>query len=109
MKPSARGEYEITDLNRLYLNENRLKVKLLGRGMAWLDTGTHESLLQASNFIYTIEQRQGLKVSCIEEIAFNRGFINKDELLKLAEPLKKNQYGEYLIKIANDGLVTIES
>ena len=108
LKPSARGEYEITDLNRLYLNENRLKVKLLGRGMAWLDTGTHESLLQASNFIYSIEQRLGLKVSCIEEIAYNRGFIDKQELLKLAEPLKKNQYGEYLIKIANDGFITIE-
>jgi glucose-1-phosphate thymidylyltransferase len=108
LEPSARGEFEITDLNRLYLKENRLKVALLGRGMAWLDTGTHESLLQASNFIYTIEQRQGLKVSCIEEIAYNRGFINKEELLKLAEPLKKNQYGEYLIKIANDGLKTIE-
>jgi len=109
LKPSARGEFEITDLNRLYLKENRLKVALLGRGMAWLDTGTHESLLQASNFIYTIEQRQGLKVSCIEEIAYNRGFINKEELLKLAEPLKKNQYGEYLIKIANDGFKTIEN
>jgi glucose-1-phosphate thymidylyltransferase len=108
LKPSPRGELEITDLNRLYLNENRLKVELMGRGMAWLDTGTHESLLQASNFIYTIEERQGLKVSCIEEIAFNRGFINKEQLLKLAEPLKKNQYGEYLIKIANEKLVTIE-
>ncbi len=107
LKPSPRGELEITDLNRLYLNENRLKVELMGRGMAWLDTGTHESLLQASNFIYTIEERQGLKVSCIEEIAFNRGFINKEQLLKLAEPLKKNQYGEYLIKIANEELVTI--
>ena len=108
LKPSPRGELEITDLNRLYLNENRLKVELMGRGMAWLDTGTHESLLQASNFIYTIEERQGLKVSCIEEIAFNRGFINKEQLLKLAEPLKKNQYGEYLIKIANEELLTIE-
>jgi len=108
LKPSPRGELEITDLNRLYLNENRLKVELMGRGMAWLDTGTHESLLQASNFIYTIEERQGLKVSCIEEIAFNRGFIDKQQLLKLAEPLKKNQYGEYLIKIANEELVTIE-
>ena len=108
LKPSPRGELEITDLNRLYLNENRLKVELMGRGMAWLDTGTHESLLQASNFIYTIEERQGLKVSCIEEIAFNRGFISKEQLLKLAEPLKKNQYGEYLIKIANEELVTIE-
>ncbi len=108
LKPSDRGELEITDLNRLYLNERRLKVTLLGRGLAWLDTGTHESLLQASNFIYTIEQRQGLKVSCIEEIAYNRGFINKVELLKLAEPLKKNQYGEYLIKIANEEILTIE-
>lgn len=108
LKPSARGELEITDLNRLYLNEKRLKVELLGRGMAWLDTGTHESLLQASNFIYTIEERQGLKVSCIEEIAYSRGFIDKTQLLKLAEPLKKNQYGEYLIKIANDEIITID-
>jgi glucose-1-phosphate thymidylyltransferase len=107
LKPSPRGELEITDLNRLYLEEKRLKVELLGRGMAWLDTGTHESLLQASNYIYTIEQRQGLKVSCIEEIAFLRGFINKEQLLKLAEPLKKNQYGEYLIKIANEEISTI--
>ena len=108
LKPSPRGEYEITDLNRLYLEEKRLKMELLGRGMAWLDTGTHESLLQASNFIYTIEKRQGLKVSCLEEIAFNRGFIDKAQLLKLAEPLKKNQYGEYLIKIANEEILTIE-
>lgn len=107
LKPSPRGELEITDLNRLYLNEKRLKVELLGRGHAWLDTGTHDSLLQASNFIYTIEQRQGLKVSCIEEIAYKRGFINKDQLLKLAEPLKKNQYGEYLIKLANDEIITL--
>jgi glucose-1-phosphate thymidylyltransferase len=108
LKPSPRGELEITDLNRLYLNEKRLKMELLGRGMAWLDTGTHESLLQASNFIYTIEERQGLKVSCIEEIAYKRGFINKEQLLKLAEPLKKNQYGEYLIKLANNEILTIE-
>jgi glucose-1-phosphate thymidylyltransferase len=100
LKPSPRGELEITDLNRLYLEEGRLNVKLLGRGFAWLDTGTHESLMQASTFISTIEQRQGLKVSCIEEIAFNKGYISKDQLLKLAEPLKKNQYGEYLIKLA---------
>lgn len=100
LKPSPRGELEITDLNRLYLEEGRLNVKLLGRGFAWLDTGTHESLMQASTFISTIEQRQGLKVSCIEEIAFNKGYINKEQLLKLAEPLKKNQYGEYLIKLA---------
>ncbi|MDP4209954.1 MAG: glucose-1-phosphate thymidylyltransferase RfbA [Bacteroidota bacterium] len=108
LKPSPRGELEITDLNRLYLDEKRLKVELMGRGMAWLDTGTHESLLQASNFIYTIEQRQGLKVSCLEEIAYKRGFINKEQLLKLAEPLKKNQYGEYLQKIATEEIITID-
>lgn len=106
LKPSARGELEITDLNRLYLEEERLNVKLLGRGFAWLDTGTHESLLQASNFIATIEQRQGLKVSCIEEIAFKKGYIDKNQLLKLAEPLKKNQYGEYLIKLANNQILS---
>jgi glucose-1-phosphate thymidylyltransferase len=100
LKPSKRGELEITDLNRLYLNENRLHVKLLGRGFAWLDTGTHDSLLQASNFIATIEQRQGLKVSCIEEIAYNKGFISKEQLIKLAEPLNKNQYGQYLMNLA---------
>ncbi|GAB1453652.1 glucose-1-phosphate thymidylyltransferase RfbA [Draconibacterium sp.] len=99
LKPSKRGELEITDLNRLYLDENRLNVKLLGRGFAWLDTGTHDSLLQASNFIATIEQRQGLKVSCIEEIAFKKGFINKEQLLELAKPLSKNQYGQYLIQL----------
>lgn len=102
LKPSPRGELEITDLNRLYLEENRLKVKLLGRGFAWLDTGTHESLLQASNFIATIEQRQGLKVSCIEEIAFKKGFISRDQLLELAKPLSKNQYGQYLLKLAGN-------
>lgn len=101
LKPSARGELEITDLNKLYLQEERLKVQLLGRGMAWLDTGTHDSLLEASNFIATIENRQGLKVACLEEIAFNNGFINKDQLLKLAEPLKKNYYGQYLLKITS--------
>ncbi len=102
LKPSPRGELEITDLNRLYLEENRLNVKLLGRGFAWLDTGTHESLLQASNFIATIEQRQGLKVSCVEEIAYKKGFITRDQLISLAEPLKKNQYGQYLLKLAGD-------
>ena len=101
LKPSKRGELEITDLNRLYLEEGRLSVELLGRGMAWLDTGTHDSLLQASNFIATIENRQGLKVSCIEEIAYKKGFINRDQLLKLAEPMKKNEYGQYLFKIAD--------
>ncbi len=104
LKPSARGELEITDLNRLYLNEGRLNVKLLSRGMAWLDTGTHESLLQASNFIQTIEDRQGLKVACLEEIAYTNGFITKDMLIKLAEPLKNNQYGSYLLRIANEDL-----
>jgi glucose-1-phosphate thymidylyltransferase len=96
LKPSPRGELEITDLNKLYLLEGRLNVHLLGRGFAWLDTGTHDSLLQASNYIATIEARQGLKVSCIEEIAFNRGFIDKEQLLHLADEYRKNQYGEYL-------------
>ncbi len=108
LKPSARGELEITDLNRLYLEEKKLKVKLLGRGMAWLDTGTHESLLQASNFIQTIEERQGLKISCIEEIAYKRGYITKEQLIKLAKPLMKNQYGQYLMNIAKDKFYTIE-
>ncbi|KOH45181.1 glucose-1-phosphate thymidylyltransferase RfbA [Sunxiuqinia dokdonensis] len=101
LKPSPRGELEITDLNRLYLEEQRLKVQLLGRGFAWLDTGTHDSLLQASNFIATIEQRQGLKVSCLEEIAFKKGYISKEQLLDLAKPLMKNQYGQYLYNLAN--------
>lgn len=104
LKPSARGELEITDLNRLYLEEDRIQVKLLGRGMAWLDTGTHESLLEASNYIATIEHRQGLKVACLEEIAYGKGYISADELRKLAQPLSKNQYGQYLLKIA-DGLI----
>ncbi len=102
LKPSKRGELEITDLNRLYLEEGRLNLKIMGRGMAWLDTGTHDSLLEASNFIATIENRQGLKVACIEEIAYRNGYITKEQLLKLAEPLKKNHYGEYLIKIAGE-------
>lgn len=99
LKPSARGELEITDLNKLYLKEGSLQTELLGRGMAWLDTGTHESLIQASNFISLIEQRQGLKISCIEEIAYRRGFIDAAQLKKLAEPLSKNQYGQYLLKL----------
>jgi glucose-1-phosphate thymidylyltransferase len=106
LKPSARGELEITDLNRLFLNEKRLQVKILGRGMAWLDTGTHESLLQASNYIHTIEMRQGLKISCIEEIAYKRGFISREQLVKLAQPLLKSQYGDYLMKIAEDKIFT---
>ena len=102
IKPSKRGELEITDLNKLYLDEGSLKVKLLGRGFAWLDTGTHDSLLQAANYISTIENRQGLKVSCIEEIAYKKGFISKEQLLKLAEPLKKNNSGQYLIRLVNN-------
>jgi glucose-1-phosphate thymidylyltransferase len=102
LKPSKRGELEITDLNRVYLEEGRLSLKVMGRGMAWLDTGTHDSLLEASNFISTIENRQGLKVACLEEIAYRQGYITKEKLLKLAEPLKKNNYGQYLIKIANE-------
>jgi glucose-1-phosphate thymidylyltransferase len=102
LKPSPRGELEITDLNRLYLNEGSLEVKLMGRGIAWLDTGTYESLLQASNFIATLEQRQGLKASCIEEIAFKRGFISKEQLIAIAQPFKNSQYGKYLLRIASD-------
>jgi len=101
VKPSHRGELEITTLNQDYLQEERLKVELMGRGYAWLDTGTHESLLEASMFIQTIENRQGLKVACLEEIAYEMGYISKDELLELAKPLMKNQYGQYLFNIAN--------
>tara|TARA_B110000046_G_scaffold180887_1_gene212202 strand:- start:1364 stop:2245 length:882 start_codon:yes stop_codon:yes gene_type:complete len=99
LKPSKRGELEITDLNKSYLEEGTLKTELLGRGIAWLDTGTHESLIQASNFIASIEQRQGLKVSCIEEIAYRKGYITADQLAELTKPLSKNQYGQYLLKI----------
>ncbi|MBN2777337.1 MAG: glucose-1-phosphate thymidylyltransferase RfbA [Bacteroidales bacterium] len=104
LKPSKRGELEITDLNNLFLEEKRLQIKLLGRGFAWLDTGTPESLLQAANFIETIEMRQGLKASCIEEIAYRRGFINKEQFEKLIIPLQKSQYGQYLLKILNDDI-----
>jgi glucose-1-phosphate thymidylyltransferase len=102
VKPSDRGELEITTLNQDYLKEERLKVELMGRGYAWLDTGTHESLLEASMFIQTIENRQGLKVACLEEIAYEMGYISREKLLELAEPLKKNQYGQYLISRANE-------
>ena len=108
LKPSSRGELEITDLNRLYLEEGSLAVKLMGRGMAWLDTGTHKSLMQAANFISTIENRQGLKVACIEEIAYRKGYINAEQLEKLAQPLKKNQYGQYLLNIVNNPQLTLE-
>jgi len=103
VKPSDRGELEITTLSQDYLKENRLKVKLMGRGYAWLDTGTHESLLEASLFIQTIENRQSLKVACIEEIAFEMGYISQEKLIELAQPLKKNQYGQYLIRRAKEG------
>lgn len=103
IKPSARGELEITDVNKKYLELGELNVELLGRGYAWLDTGTHESLLEASQFIETIEKRQTLKIACLEEIAYKMGYITKDKLWELAEPLKKNQYGQYLLKIASQG------
>ena len=105
VKPSHRGELEITTVNQMYLAEKDLKVELMGRGYAWLDTGTHESLLEASNFIQTIENRQGLKVACIEEIAYEMGYINKEQLITLAQPLKKNQYGQYLLRRAEEGTV----
>jgi glucose-1-phosphate thymidylyltransferase len=100
IKPSARGELEITDINNTYLNRGDLAVELLGRGFAWLDTGTHDSLLEAGQFVQTIEHRQGLKVACLEEIAFHQGWISKDQLLKQAEALEKTSYGEYLYKVA---------
>ena len=102
VKPSLRGELEITDLNRMYLEEKTLKVNLLGRGFAWLDTGTHKNLLQASNFIETIQERQGNYVACIEEIAYRNGWIDKEQLLKLAQPLLKTDYGKYLVEISEE-------
>ena len=104
ISPSRRGELEITSINQAYLAEGRLKVELLGRGYAWLDTGTHASLLEASHFIEIIEKRQGLKVACLEEIAFLKGYISQKKLLELAQPLAKNKYGQYLIKRAEEGI-----
>jgi glucose-1-phosphate thymidylyltransferase len=101
LKPSKRGELEITDLNRAYLEKGKLFVEKMGRGIAWLDTGTHESLLQAGNFIETIQSRQGLKVSCVEEIAYKLGYITESELRLLAEPMKNNDYGQYLLRVAS--------
>ncbi len=98
--PSNRGELEITSVNQMYLQENRLKVKIMGRGFAWLDTGTHESLLEASNFVKIIEDRTGLKIGCIEEIAFRNGWIGKEQLLAIAQSLQKTDYGNYLTKLA---------
>ena len=100
--PSDRGELEITTVNQMYLSEERLTVELMGRGFAWLDTGTHEDLLEASTFIETIERRQGLKVACLEEIAFEQGYISKEQLIELAQPLAKNQYGQYLLRCAEE-------
>lgn len=103
LKPSARGEYEITDINREYLRRGKLKVSILDRGTAWLDTGTFDSLMQASNFVQVIENRQGIKIACIEEIAYLKGFINKEQLVALAQPLLKSGYGQYLLGVAERG------
>ena len=102
IRPSARGELEITDVNKVYLEQGSLRAELLGRGYAWLDTGTHESLLDAGNFIATIEKRQGLKVACLEEIAFQCGYINADQVLRQAEKLGKSEYGQYLMRMVHE-------
>jgi glucose-1-phosphate thymidylyltransferase len=102
LEPSARGEFEITDVNKEYLRRGKLKVSILDRGTAWLDTGTFDSLMQASQFVQVIEQRQGIKIACIEEIAFRKGFINREQLIAMAQPLLKSGYGEYLINVANE-------
>ncbi len=102
IKPSARGELEITDVNRVYLQQGKLQVEVMGRGMAWLDTGTHDSLMEAGQFIATLEKRQGLKVACPEEVAYRKGYINAAQLEKLAEPMKKNAYGQYLLRLLQE-------
>ena len=102
LKPSNRGELEITDINKLYLDEGKLDVKLMGRGYAWLDTGTHDSMMEASSFIATIQKRQNLKVACLEEIAYRMGYISKEKLVELAQPMKKNDYGQYLLRLAKE-------
>lgn len=102
IKPSARGELEITDVNKAYLQMDQLKVKLIGRGIAWLDTGTHDSMMQAGNFVQTVQQRQGQMISCPEEIAFREGWITAEQVLKMADPLKKNHYGDYLIRLVKE-------
>ena len=102
IKPSARGELEITTVNQVFLNDGGLKVQLLGRGFAWLDTGTHDSLSEASNFVETLEKRQGLKISCLEEIAYRKGWITAEKLQELAKPMLKNQYGQYLLQLTKN-------
>ena len=102
IKPSSRGELEITDVNKVYLEKGLLNVEIMGRGFAWLDTGTHESLLDAGMFIETVEKRQNFKVACLEEIAYLMGYINKEQLIELAQPLKKNEYGQYILRLANE-------
>ena len=102
LKPSDRGELEITDINKLYLDEGKLDVKLMGRGYAWLDTGTHDSMMEAASFIATIQKRQNLKVACLEEIAYRMGYISKEKLIELAQPMKKNDYGQYLLRLAKE-------
>lgn len=102
IRPSSRGELEITDLNRIYLANNKLRVETMGRGYAWLDTGTHESLLQAATYVQTMQDRQGLKIACVEEIAYKLGYISKEDVARLAEPLKKNEYGQYLMRVINE-------
>jgi glucose-1-phosphate thymidylyltransferase len=104
LRPSARGELEITDVNLAYLESQDLRVELLGRGVAWLDTGTHASLLQASNFVETIQERQGLKIACLEEIAFRQGYLSRDDLAKIGDDMKNSQYGAYLTRLAKEGL-----